>query len=284
MNIVTNNEKFIITFDLDNTIIDEKGKFFPNIKEVLSELKQSENIILYLITGRMFSSLKSLGIYNELVNIFGNNIFCNEGNTIINNEKVQVINKLNTNYLENFFKVHFEKFDWIIETSEKIIFNNHSKKEALLKLSYINTNFFEYSSDLNISLFNDKVDILNIFLFPKTQVNVDYMINLFYKVHYPEEKHTLYQEFIKISPKNTDKINGYHYILDKYNERHKVIAIGDGYNDISIIKKSFLGIAVYNSHKKLIEAADIHLQSNLYDFLRSLVNSLNLPSNEILIK
>lgn len=284
MTIVTNNEKIIITFDLDNTLIDEKEKFFPNIKEVLSDLKQSGNIILYLITGRMFSSLKSLAIYNELIDIFGNNIFCNEGNTIINNEKVQIINKLNTKYLENFYKVHYGNFDWIIETNEKIVFNNQSKIEALMKISYINSNFFEDSSDLKISLFHNKIDILNIFLFPKTQINVDHMIDLFYKVHYPEEKHTLYQEFIKISPKNTDKINAYHYILDKYKERYKVIAIGDGFNDISIVKNSFLGIAVYNSHKKLIEVADIHLQNNLYDFLRNLVNSLNSPSNEILIK
>ncbi|MFJ7405876.1 MULTISPECIES: HAD-IIB family hydrolase [unclassified Lysinibacillus] len=268
--------KKILAFDLDNTLIDNDGEFYKGIKEVLLELK-TNNFELFLVTGRIKFSLFSLPIFNDIREIFNENILSNDGNLHIIHEKDELINQIDPLYLNRFISVHNDNYDWIIETNNNLFYTELSSTLILSNFSFIDQSYFMYTTDIK-SIINEIKGILNIYAFPKEILTLDEWKNSFYKIYYPFEKQTLFEKFIKISPKYTDKYNGLNSVLKKNNLLVKdLISFGNGNNDISLIKNSSVGVAVKNSHPKLIEYSDVHLNEDLSVFLKEyLVNKLEV--------
>lgn len=69
--------------------------------------------------------------------------------------------------------------------------------------------------------------------------------------------------FLEIMPKGIDKAYSLSILLDKLGfERKNLIACGDGFNDISMIKYAGLGIAMANAQPEVMRIADYITSSN----------------------
>ncbi len=62
---------------------------------------------------------------------------------------------------------------------------------------------------------------------------------------------------VDIVPKGVSKINGINVILDRYGiPKEETMAVGDGHNDISMIRYCQIGVAMGNSHPETLLNAD----------------------------
>ena len=69
--------------------------------------------------------------------------------------------------------------------------------------------------------------------------------------------------FLEILPSGIEKANGIKFIADKLNIQAKeVLACGDSYNDINMLRYAGLGIAMANANKDVKAAADYITHSN----------------------
>lgn len=69
--------------------------------------------------------------------------------------------------------------------------------------------------------------------------------------------------FVEVLPRGADKAQGLAVLLEKLGiSRENVIACGDGFNDISMVRYAGLGVAMANAQEPVKEAADIVTLSN----------------------
>lgn len=72
-----------------------------------------------------------------------------------------------------------------------------------------------------------------------------------------EIRDDLWEEYVFITAKDAIKSQGVQMLCDYYGVgMHEVIAIGDQMNDIDMIQKAGLGIAMANGHTRILEIAD----------------------------
>ncbi len=72
--------------------------------------------------------------------------------------------------------------------------------------------------------------------------------------------------FLELMPKNVDKAYSISKLIEKLNiTKEEVIAVGDGYNDLSMIKYAGLGVAMSNAQDTVKESADFITLSNEED-------------------
>lgn len=82
---------------------------------------------------------------------------------------------------------------------------------------------------------------------------------------------------LEIVPKGTDKWEGVKRLLKGTDiKEHNVMAIGDGTNDIEMIKGSGLGIAMGNAKDEVKVIADIIVDTNDRDGLADAINAFVL--------
>ena len=69
--------------------------------------------------------------------------------------------------------------------------------------------------------------------------------------------------FMEITPLGVDKASGLEWLLNNQGiERSELIAVGDGYNDLSMIRYAGLGVAMANAQPEIKEEADEITASN----------------------
>lgn len=101
----------------------------------------------------------------------------------------------------------------------------------------------------------------------ENQVNTFYRLlqdNLNDVIHLYRSKGT----YIEISPKSTDKHRGLKQLLNTMYPSitlEEVVAFGDNYNDIDMIKHVGLGVAMGNAKPELKNIADVVTESNIND-------------------
>ena len=72
--------------------------------------------------------------------------------------------------------------------------------------------------------------------------------------------------FLEFMPMNVDKANSLAHLLEHLGlKREELIAIGDGFNDLSMIKYAGLGVAMSNAQEIVKENADKVTKSNEED-------------------
>ena len=69
--------------------------------------------------------------------------------------------------------------------------------------------------------------------------------------------------FLELVPPGIDKARSLAVLLEKLNmKKEEMVAIGDGYNDLSMIKFAGLGVAMGNAQEPVKKAADYITLSN----------------------
>lgn len=251
-------------FDLDGTLINDENQVYDQVFEGLQYLK-SIGLQLIIATGRTINALNSLKLNDKYLDLFVNQIILNDGNVIYNrtNGMYQVINSIPFEYFEEIHSWNEREIDFVIEMNGCHYANT---KEAALKYANVFKTNRKYIRISQLGLFEFS-EITEIALFPRKKNN---MIDskIFTDLHV---KYTSLYDTTLLLPKRTCKGTGLLKALkDKEIGLDKVIAFGNGKNDITMFNKCNTSVAVKNSEKDLAKIATFQLRHEIGPYLLTL--------------
>lgn len=268
----------LIVLDLDGTLTNSNKEITPrNLKALLHA--QEQGIRLVLASGRPTYGIVPLA--DELrMNEFGGFILSYNGGEIINwetkemmyenvlpNEVVPVLYECaRTNHLSI---LTYDGAEIVTENSQ----DPYVQKEALLnKMAVRETNDFLTDIILPVAkclIVGDPDKLIPVE--SELSIRLQGHINVFRSEPY----------FLELVPQGIDKAMSLGVLLKEIGiEREEVIAIGDGYNDLSMIKFAGMGVAMSNAQGPVKKAADYITLSNDEDGVAEAIEKL-IPSLKI---
>ena len=226
------NKAFFL--DLDGTLLNDKNKITNKTKETLLKAKNN-NWDIILSTGKSFKN--SIHYYKELNLDF--HMIHSQGQVISKNNEIiysiyMDIN--NINFVCNKYKK--EIINFLIETLDEVY--------VLKKDTIIN----EFIKNKKISYFNKNMTIKNIIGF-YIEVNQNFILN--YKLlDFYEWDIMLKNKIIYFKPLGISKLSSLK-IIQKIMNYTRIISIGNGRNDIDVLKYSDIGIAMKSSQPDVLK-------------------------------
>lgn len=258
----------LISMDFDGTLLTSNKKVTEKNKNILLKYKNSGHIIVG-VTARNLSSVKSVCD----INMF-NYLILNNGSYII----YHVDSKSGTNIcninndiiidITNYFKDIAKEIDYCSINKYYIY-----KKEAVEKKDYI-------TQINNISEIKEKISRMNIFLKNSDEIdeNKKYIENNFPKVSaitMLDTDNNSGNKWIAINSKETNKFKALEKLCSSLNiNLNQVIYFGDSTNDLPIINKVGLGIAMGNAIQEVKEQAKDITLSNDEDGIASFLEKI----------
>lgn len=253
----------LIVLDLDGTLTNSQKVITPRNRETLIRV-QEQGVRLVLASGRPTYGIVPLA--NELrMNEFGGFILSYNGGEIINWESGEMIyeNVLPNDIVPLLYESARSHHLSILTYDGAEIVTENSKdpyveKEAFLnKMAVRETNDFLTDITLPVAkcLIVGDADALTP-LESELSLRLQGKINVFRSEPY----------FLELVPQGIDKAQSLAVLLKELGiSREEIIAIGDGYNDLSMIKFAGLGIAMGNAQEPVKKAADYITLSNEED-------------------
>jgi len=254
-----NNIKAII-LDLDGTLLDDNKKISDKTIEFLKQIK--EDIKIIPASARQFCTIKP---YLEKLDLLDDNNYtiCFNGSLIVNNKEKELF----SSYIDKNVVVKIDDF---------ILDNN------------IDWTYYLYDSRLlrndisNIDEFVNKNKIYKIVGISTHEV-IDKIRNNLPKCILDNLEITSSElNRIEFVNKGMTKVKAIELLLNKLDiDKENVVAIGDGDNDIDMIKYVGCGIAMLNSPEIVKENADIVTKrSNNEDGVYYVINELLSKGSE----
>ena len=253
----------LIVLDLDGTLTNSKKEITPRNRETLIRM-QEQGIRLVLASGRPTYGIVPLA--NELrMNEFGGFILSYNGGEIINWETQEMVyeNVLPNEVVPVLYECARTHQLSILTYDGAEIITENSQDPYVLKEAFLNKMAVRETNDFltDITLPVAKCLIVGdadklIPLEAELCLRLQGRINVFRSEPY----------FLELVPQGIDKALSLAVLLKEIGvERKEMIAIGDGYNDLSMIKFAGLGIAMGNAQEPVKKAADYITLSNEED-------------------
>ncbi len=250
----------LLVLDLDGTLTNSNKQITPHTLETLKRA-QEKGIKIVLASGRPTYGVAPIADKIQLDKYEGYILSYNGGEiTDWHNKELLYKNTLNPEvfpYLyqcaknNNFAIVTYHKEFVITENPE----DEYVQKEALLNVMTLK-----------------KVDnFLQAIQFPIAKCMIvgepSRLMNLEKEMYaHLKEQMGVYRSepyFLELVPKGIDKAQSLAYLLKKLDiSREEMIACGDGFNDLSMIKYAGLGVAMQNAQEIVREHADYITRSN----------------------
>ncbi len=257
----------LISMDFDGTLLTSNKKVTEKNKNILLKYKNSGHIIVG-VTARNLSSVKSVCD----INMF-NYLILNNGSYIQHVDSKSGTNICNINNdiiidITNYFKDIAKEIDYCSINKYYIY-----KKEAVEKKDYI-------TQINNISEIKEKISRMNIFLKNSDEIdeNKKYIENNFPKVSaitMLDTDNNSGNKWIAINSKETNKFKALEKLCSSLNiNLNQVIYFGDSTNDLPIINKVGLGIAMGNAIQEVKEQAKDITLSNDEDGIASFLEKI----------
>lgn len=252
----------LVAIDIDGTLLNTKGELTEKTKDVLKQASK-QGIYIVLTSGRLTEKVKS----------FSEDIGANQ--YLIAENGASIVN-LQTNKLEYSKYIPKEVVNRVLDVCEEnnIYYMVYTNKELIVKnLKYmamffykqnynpsarINTiiagrDYIEASEDYftklmicdeDRSIYNSIIAKLN--EIPEIEVNPVPHISM-KKMQLDGEEKEISYSYADIAAKGANKWNAIEKLIQKLGILpHEVIAIGDNINDICMIEKAGLGVAMAN--------------------------------------
>ncbi len=256
-------DKKYIFLDLDGTIIDHKSNSVPlSTKKAIKKLQDNGHEVI-ISTGRPVSLL--YGIDKEL-NV---NTYIASNGRIVFNKGIMIHNDyINKEVVKELVKVAYDnKIDIAFESDTDYVIN-----------STFNESYKDFSDVFHLE-------------YPKLSKNYHLNHDIYQMVFfYVKSDYKKYEEMfptlnfhyaneygIDINEKGGMKEIGMKILVEAMNiDNEDIIAVGDGFNDISMIEYAHLGVAMGNSCDELKETADMVTDSVDNDGIYKLFKKLNM--------
>lgn len=267
----------LLVLDLDGTLTNAKKEITPRNREVLIRA-QEQGIRLVLASGRPTYGIAPLADELQL-DRFGGYILAYNGGEIIDwksrktvYHKVlpdEVIPYLYTCAHQNGLAILSYNGESILTESPDDLY---VEKEAFLnKMPVCPTT--DFLGDLRLPV--PKCLIVGN---PSRLIAVESEISLQLQGQISVYRSEPY--FLELVPLGIDKAQSLAILLEKLNiAREEMIAIGDGYNDLSMIKYAGMGIAMANAQEPVKQAADYVTLSNEEDGVAAAVEQFLLTES-----
>lgn len=255
--------KKYIFLDLDGTIIDHKSNSVPqSTKSAIKKLQENGHEII-ISTGRppsLFYEIdKELGVDSYIAS---------NGRIVVYKNKTILSDYINKEVVQKLVDVAEEnKIDLAFESMTDYVLNTHYT-DLPAKFSDV---FHIHHPDVyyNYHLENDVYQMILFYTKSDYKKYEDMFPTLSF--HYSNEYG------IDINEKGGMKDLGVKAIIEHLNiDIEDTIAVGDGFNDISMIEYAHLGVAMGNAYEPLKEAADLITDSVDNDGIYNLFKKLKM--------
>lgn len=244
----------IVVLDLDGTLLNSNKEISEFTCQVIKKIKDNNKIVL--ASARSFTRIKPYLEELELLSSDNYTIAFNGSLVLTNEEKIIIdyeIELENKYYLGDFIN-NYNNIDWFYYTYDDRI-------------------RYKDIDDMNLFIKNNKIykvvccasnDIIN-----EIRNNISDHIRELFEISSSEQNRI---EFVK---KGCNKVKSIQILLDKLNKnRDELIAIGDGENDIDMIKYAKIGIAMDNAPDSVKKIANIVTDSNDLDGVGKILEKL----------
>ncbi|WP_323847796.1 MAG: HAD-IIB family hydrolase [Phytoplasma sp.] len=258
-----NFKKRMFFFDIDNTILSSQSqKILPQTIRTIKILAEQKNTILGIATGR---NIKRLNVLGDMLPYFKHLVLFNGGLTKVYDEviddqafKIEDIQYLINKSHELGIRIGMTSlYEEVVPSEQDLIPLILGQRCCTNKHSIVAPSFHLYNKVYQIWLFETDLVKLQFFIKELTQFEVYYWRT---------------RCGVDLVPKGINKTHGIKQIKKLYPE-HKLICMGDGVNDIDMIKLSDIGIGLGNSDyeeiKKNSSLIAPHIEEDkLYDFFK----------------
>lgn len=269
----------LVILDIDGTLVDSNKKVSEKTKEYIK--KASEMGTRFVIaSGRTPYGI--LPIAKEInLDKIGGYILAYNGGACINCENMETLYEkfIDKSEIEGIYNFAKDRNLSMLTYKKDVLYtvsisNKNIKADETTKTTRDNENKVNEYIKLETKLNHLKINITNDFAndvdfdFPKVIIaeHGDILEN------FVEEAQNVFPQFevfrsepffLEICPKGVHKAQGIKNIIEILGvKREEVIAIGDGFNDITMIEYAGLGVAMDNAHQPVKDAADYITASN----------------------
>ncbi len=261
-----NNYK-LIAIDLDGTLLNEEKIITDKNREAIKKCLDND-IKVIISSGRSVEDIKTfvddLGIQKTYCSAY-------HGSTIFNCDDLTVVNEtfmdksLAINILKDIVK--YENVG-VLVFGQKTVFSNKVNEYVLEYLKYKKFKVNEIESLLDID-----EDISKILVQGKRSNLENIKLDF---AHLNDTCRVLFSELdlLEFMSMDTNKGFSLEKIARMYNiDLKDTIAIGDNYNDMEMIEKAGIGVAVYNAVEELKQKADyVTKVNNNQDAISEVIN------------
>jgi len=256
----------MIVLDLDGTLLNSERSISKATRDYLKKLKE-KGYIITIATGRIYESvndiLQGFDFVNYVITDTGASCYdvCNE-QTIFNHPiPLDTVKK-------------FQKF-----YNDNCVYIDICDKHTIYKYSDMvgNEYFIDYTKDWNY-IFNHCKEIAHVALYMKTNEQVMETYTELKKIITELDIHIMQDSFsdrkwIETIKKGCSKYNAILKLANYLNiNNSEIIAFGDGLNDIDMLKKCGIGVALSNALPEVKKNADFvtaldHNHDGVIEFL-----------------
>lgn len=264
----------LLVLDLDGTLTNNKKEITEYTRQTLMEA-QEKGVKIVLASGRPTYGIAPIAEKLELKK-YGGYILSYNGGEIINWQTGEMMyeNVLQDEILPYLYQCSKENNFAIVTYNDKYVITEHPQDEYVLKEAILNV-----METLKVDNFLEYID----FPVPKCLIvgeptRLAELEKQMYDVL--KDKMGVYRSepyFLELVPKGIDKAQSLSVLLDKIGAtREEMIAIGDGFNDKSMIEFAGLGVAMANAQDVVKQAADYITLSNEEDGVADVVRKFML--------
>lgn len=247
----------LIALDMDDTLLNDEGKISEKNKEAIKRAGEA-GVKVIIVSGRSYAStkryIKELGLSHFTASLNGAYIQDPTTDQVVHSFPIDA--KIAHEMIKDIesFGVHTNFYE-----GEKIL----CEKETDYAKYYRNLNNIEFDYIDSLREYSKETQAGKLLLIDEREKLDEIRKMLIEK--YEDHLNILYSKpiFLEIFDKNTSKGAAVLRVAQMYGiQPEEIIAIGDGENDISMIKSAGLGIAVGNASESIKKEADFTTLSN----------------------
>ena len=264
----------LLVLDLDGTLTNNKKEITEYTRNTLIEA-QEEGVKIVLASGRPTYGIAPIAEKLELKK-YGGYILSYNGGEIINWQTGEMMyeNVLPDEVLPYLYQCSRDNDFAIVTYKDKYVITEHPDDEYVLKEALLNV-----METKKVENFLDAID----FPVPKCLIvgEASRLAGLEKTMHEAlKDKMGVYRSepyFLELVPKGIDKAQSLSVLLQKIGyAREEMIAVGDGFNDKSMIEYAGLGVAMANAQEVVKQSADYITLSNEEDGVAHVVKKFML--------
>lgn len=266
----------LVASDLDGTIIDRDNEIYETNFKAISDINKS-NIPFVVCTGKTYSIYQGLSSsFEASYGIFGNGTSIIDLKTGIEIYKSMLDPSVVKNVIslanKNNLHVHIYTKNQIV--TEELLYldlrNYRLQKDNIYnnKLEFkIVPNLLDYVSKKDLPISNIVITSTNSLENIQKELENTLEVSVLNIKKQGKFKDTIINkeyEYLDIIPSNVSKGNALEILCDYLKISTKdILAIGDNLNDLDMIEKSGIGIAVNNAYPKLKKIANYTTEKNV---------------------